>query len=372
MKIVLLSAASSIHTVRWANGLSDRGHEVHVVSQHPVGEPFCPAVRLHLFPFRGVVGYFIMAPAVRMLMRKINPDVVNAHYASGYGTTGRLANVRPLVLSVWGSDVYDFPYKSPLHKWLVETNLRAADQIASTSRCMADQTRILLPEFTDISIIPFGVDLQSYVGIQSEVTTYDSKLVIGTVKTMKPKYGVDTLIRSFALLLNAMRLNPEVRFHELELRLIGGGEQTDELKALAHSLGVADRVNFIGQIPHTQVPEELANFDIFVALSRYDSESFGVAVIEAGAAGLPVVVSDAGGLPEVTVDGQTGFVVKRDNPQAAAEVLEKLVLEDELRRCMGHAGKVHVADNYSWDVCVDRMLAVYEDTVRVFESRKSS
>ncbi|EKO3697821.1 glycosyltransferase [Vibrio metschnikovii] len=362
MKIVLLSGASSIHTVRWANGLSSVGHEVHVITQHPIVDPFESNVNLHVFPYRGVFGYFTMVPAVRKFLREIKPDIVNAHYASGYATTARLVGYRPWVLSVWGSDVYDFPHKSPLHKWLVKKNLRAADQVASTSFCMADETRTLTPELIDISITPFGVDLNAYANLNLEATEQKPKLVIGTVKTMEPKYGIDTLIEAYALLLKSLKAKPDLDAPELELRLVGGGEQTIELQALAQRLGVAESVNFVGRVPHTEVPQELAKLDIYVALSR--SESFGVAIIEAGAAGRPVVVSDAGGLPEVTVKDKTGFVVPRENPQAAAIALEKLVLDAELRHRMGCAGQTHVAKQYSWDACIEKMLGVYTDIIQ--------
>ncbi len=363
MKIVLLSGASSIHTVRWANGLSNAGHEVHVITQQPVVDPFDSAIKVHLFPYRGVLGYFTMVSAVRKLLRTIKPDIVNAHYASGYGTTARLVGYHPWVLSVWGSDVYDFPHKSPLHKWMVKKNLRAADQVASTSHCMADETRTLTPELMDIAITPFGVDLNAYVGLKPEAAEHKPKLVIGTVKTMKPTYGVDTLIEAYALLLKSLKTKPELDAPELELRLVGGGEQTVELQALAQRLGVAESVNFVGRVPHTEVPQELAKLDIYVALSRI--ESFGVAIIEAGAAGRPVVVSDAGGLPEVTVEGETGFVVPRENPQAAAAALEKLVLDAELRHRMGASGQAHVARHYSWDACIETMLGVYDKTLTI-------
>ncbi|MBE0440395.1 MAG: glycosyltransferase [Gammaproteobacteria bacterium] len=363
LKIALLSGASSIHTVRWANGLSSDGHEVHVITQQPIVDPFDSAVKVHLFPFRGAFGYFTMVPAVRRLLRKIKPDIVNAHYASGYGTTARLVDYHPWVLSVWGSDVYDFPHKSPLHRWLVKKNLRAADQVASTSYCMADETRSLTPELADIAITPFGVDLNAYAGLKPEVAEQKPKLVIGTVKTMKPKYGVDTLVEAYALLLKSLKAKPELNTPDLELRLVGGGEQTAELQALAQRFGVAESVNFVGRVPHTEVPQELAKLDIYVALSRLDSESFGVAIIEAGAAGRPVVVSDAGGLPEVTVEGKTGFVVPREDPQAAADALKKLVLDAELRHRMGVAGQLHVAKHYSWDACIETMLGVYDKTV---------
>lgn len=368
MRIALLAAGSSIHTVRWANGLSAAGHDVYVISQHRNIDPLDSAVKVHLFPFRGALGYFTMVPAVRKLLREIQPELVNAHYASGYATTARLVGCRPWVLSVWGSDIYDFPYKSPLHKGLVNKNLRAADQVASTSHCMAEQIRSFAPGLKDIAITPFGVDLSLYAGIQPEKPGNKAKLVIGTVKTMKPKYGIDTLIEAYALLVQRFQSKPDLKAPGLELRLVGGGDQTAELQTLAERLGVADSVRFIGRVPHSQVPSELAMMDIYVALSR--SESFGVAILEAGAAGRPVVVSDAGGLPEVTVDSETGFVVPRDDPQAAAYALEKLALNASLRQRMGVMAQRHVAENYSWEACVRTMLAVYDKTIQEFRKGK--
>jgi glycosyltransferase involved in cell wall biosynthesis len=225
---------------------------------------------------------------------------------------------------------------------------------------MAEQTRSLTPELKDIAITPFGVDLEAYKTISPGAPTVKSKLVIGTVKTMRPKYGIDTLIRAYAILVNRLAAHENLSSPELELRLVGGGDQIPELKVLAEELGVSKSVNFVGRVPHIEVPNELAKLDIYVALSRMDSESFGVAIIEASAAGKPVVVSDAGGLSEVTVEGETGFVVPRDNPEEAAYALERLVGDAQLRHSMGIAGQQHVAKNYCWNVCIKKMLEVYE------------
>ncbi|QFU01502.1 GDP-mannose-dependent alpha-(1-6)-phosphatidylinositol monomannoside mannosyltransferase [Halomonas sp. THAF5a] len=365
MKIVLLAASNSIHTVRWANGLSDAAHEVHVITQHPIADPFDPAVKVHSLPFRSVLGYFTMVPAVRKLICEIQPDIVNAHYASGYGTTARLVGYHPWVLSVWGSDIYDFPHKSPLHKWLARRNLLAADRVASTSYSMAEETRALVPDLDDIAITPFGIDLSKYSAINPVPAEQRHSLVIGTVKTMSCKYGVDTLIEAFALLIERLHSHPELKAPKLTLRLVGDGEQSADLEVLASRLGVSGSIEFVGRVPHEKVPEELARIDIYVALSRL--ESFGVAILEAGAACRPVVVSDAGGLPEVTIEGKTGFVVPRENPQAASEALERLVLHPELRHCMGLAAQHHVGKNYSWDACIHEMLGVYEKTISNFQ-----
>lgn len=363
MKIALLSGASSIHTIRWANGLNAAGHEVLVISQQPLLEPMDKRVTVHLFPYRGVLGYFTMVPAVKKLLAKIKPDIVNAHYASGYGTTARLVGYQPWLMSVWGSDVYDFPKKSFLHKELVRKNLLAANAVASTSVCMAEQTRSFTPELKNIVITPFGVDTAYYQSLTSALAERDNSqsIVIGTVKTLASTYGIDTLLQAFALLLqNFVQTHPELE-KKLSLRLVGAGPQEIELKALAQDLAINERVTFVGRVDSLDVPKELEKLDVYVALSR--RESFGVAIIEAGTAGRPVVVSDAGGLPEVVLDGKTGLVVPRENPQAAADAIGKLVLDRDLRILMGEAGKQHVETTYSWDACVNTMVQVFEQTI---------
>lgn len=363
MKIVLMSGASSIHTIRWANGLSEAGHEVHVISQHAACDKFVSTVVVHYLPFRGVLGYFLMVPEVRRLLRLIRPDIINVHYASGYGTTARLAKVRPYVLSVWGSDVYDFPGKSPFHKWLVRKNLVAADVVASTSHCMAERTRQIAPEIESIPVTPFGVDMQSYAGIEA-LPASNEKLVIGTVKSMAYKYGIDTLIESFALLYERLQQSHPDLAEKLSLRLVGDGPQLRELQQLAKDLNVSERTEFVGRVPHQEVPTQLEKLDIYVALSRLDSESFGVAIIEAGAARRPVVVSDAGGLPEVTLDGETGLVVPRENSVVASQAIERLVLNPDLRVLMGEAGRKHVEKTYNWDVCIEKMEDVFNAAIQ--------
>lgn len=369
MRIVLLSGASSIHTLRWANGLSDAGQEVHVISQHPLLESLNKNVTVHLLPYRGILGYFTMVPAVKKLLVQINPDIVNAHYASGYATTACLVDYKPWLLSVWGSDVYDFPNKSFLHKWLVRKNLLSANAVASTSICMAAETRSLTPELKNIAITPFGVDTPYYQSLTSPLSARDNStsIVIGTVKSLASKYGIDTLLQAFSLLLKEFKQLDSDLEKKLKLRLVGTGPQEAELKELAQKLDISERVIFVGRVESLDVPNELDKLDIYVALSRLDSESFGVAIIEASAAGRPVVVSDAGGLPEVVLDGKTGIIVPRENPQVAANAIKELVLDRELRIKMGNSGREHVVKNYSWDTCVNMMINLYKKTISEYK-----
>jgi glycosyltransferase involved in cell wall biosynthesis len=353
MTISLLSAASSIHTVRWANAYAERGHTVHLISLHAASEGLSKEVILHHLPFMAGMGYLLNGPGIASLIRRLGPDVVNAHYATGYGTMARWCKDFPLVLNVWGSDVFEFPASSFLHRaWLLR-NLRSADRLVSTSSFMAKRTASLGGALPPITVVPFGVDTTRFA--PGPARPPGSALVVGTVKTLLPKYGIDTLLEAFAHVLS------KADWIDVRLRIVGGGPEEATLKALAERLKVSDRVDFIGAVPHARVPEELRAMDVYVALSRADSESFGVAVIEASACGLPVVVSDAGGLPEVVRDGITGTVVPRDNPAQAAAALLSLIRDAAERQQWGQAGRSHVMEHYEWNVCVDRMLGVLDD-----------
>lgn len=347
--VALLGAANSIHLQRWACALADRGLQVSVITQHGEGALAYPApISLHVLPWRGPAGYFINAWALRALLRRLKPDLLHAHYASGYGNLARLAPWPRRMLSVWGADVYEFPAGGWLQRRLLLRCLRAADRLASTSEAMALQVRRLWPQAGPIDITPFGVDTARF----TPMPVAPRPLVIGTVKTLAPKYGIDTLLRAFAL------AQPRLP-HDAGLLLVGDGPQRDELVALAAHLGVTGRVRFAGAVAHAQVPAWLQQMDVYVAASRDDSESFGVAVVEASACGLPVIVSDAGGLPEVVEDGVTGVVVPRQNPQVLADAIVSLAAAPERRARFGAAGRARVLQRYDWPHCVDLMLASY-------------
>lgn len=351
MRILFLAAANAIHTVRWVNGLAARGHQIVLASAHVPREPLHPEVDYRRLSVPAPAGYFLNVRPLQQLLRAVQPDLLHAHYASGYGTLARLSGFHPTLLSVWGSDVYAFPETSPWHRQLLCHNLRFADQLASTSAAMAHRTAALLAGQTapDLAVIPFGVDIELF---QPSERLPSRPFCIGTVKTLAPQYGIDYLLRAFALA-RLQGLPPSVR-----LRIVGGGPQEKALKQLALSLHLEPVVDWLGSVPHVEVPQHLKALDLYVALSR--QESFGVAVIEASAAGLPVLVSDVGGLPEVVSDGHTGWVVPSGDLTAAAERMRWTCQHAEAARAIGQAGREWVAARYDWAVCLDAMEALYQ------------
>jgi len=263
---------------------------------------------------------------------------------------------------VWGNDVYEFPLRSAWHKKFLRRNLHEATQLASTSHAMARVTEQTTTE-RHIHITPFGIDEQQFAPLETLPVKSTDTLVVGTVKTLKPKYGIDTLIRAFAEVVKQWQGS-----QRLKLVIAGGGPQLAELQALAKQLEVIDAIEFTGQVAHAEVPRILNQLDVYVALSRYDSESFGVAILEASACELPVVVTDTDGPAEVTEQDRTGLIVPRENPEAAAQAILTLLNTPELRQKMGKQGREHVLKHYTWQHSVDIMLDAYEQTIKAFHA----
>lgn len=358
MNIVLLANAASIHTIQWVTYMTKAGVKVSVIFQDEKGQEFPDDIPVYLTPYKGNLGYFLNVFFVKKILKNIKPDLIHAHYASGYGTLAKLVDYHPYILSVWGSDIYDFPYKSKLHHWLVQKNLYAADKLSSTSHCMMAQTLKIAPKLSPFDVVSFGVDIHKFIAVEK---SNKNEIVIDTVKILSGKYGIDLSIKSFSILKKKLSISHAEIASKLRLRIVGGGELKPILKRLSCKLDIDDVTAFVGKVFHVQAPSELNKLDIYVALSRLDSESFGVAIIEAGAVKIPTVVSNVGGLPEVVQDQKTGFVVPKENPEAAAEVLEFLVLNEQERLKIGENAQIFVNENFTWESCVEKMLIFYRE-----------
>lgn len=350
MKILFVSAGKSIHTVRWVNELAERGHEIHLVfckNHKPNYNKLNEKINCHTLPFSTPFGYYLNAVALKKINKKVNPDAINVHYASGYGTLSRLARLPNTVLSVWGSDVYDFPNQSKFKEKTLRKNLKYASQLASTSNVMAEQTRKFLDDKSKpIVITPFGVDISKFKPIDNFKD--ESKILIGTVKALSKKYGITDSIKAFKLLYEDFMLTDNKLANKLYYEIYGDGEQKEEIEHLIKSLSLEERVTLKGYVENNDLPKILNTFDIFVANSIYNSESFGVAAIEAMACGVPVLVSDADGFKEVVENEVTGLIVEKQNIKQIYQAMAKCVLDKSIRQEYGNNGRIRVVKLYDW------------------------
>jgi glycosyltransferase involved in cell wall biosynthesis len=364
MRLFILANSNSTHTIKWVNSLAQRGNMIYLYSLEKTNDVkyyvnaniilIDAAYPLNNFD-RSILKIFKIASnflQVRKHLKQINPDILHAYYATSYGLLGALCFFKPFLISVWGSDIFDFPNKSMIHKSVLKFNLNSADKILSTSHIMAQETQTYCDKV--ILVTPFGVDLEKFKMINCS-KFIENSIVIGTVKTLSSNYGIDYLIKAYKIVKDAHTCLP------LKLLIVGDGEDRAKLEALCKKLNIFEDVIFTGQVENEQVPYFLNMLDIYVALSV--SESFGVAIIEASACEKPVVVSRVGGLPEVVENEITGFVVESRNASAAASAIERLVLDKDLRADMGKLGRQRVTELYNWEENLDLMINILETSV---------
>lgn len=341
MRILFLGDASSVHIQKWAAYFSSNGYEIGIISLHNAVVPNVTVYSIdnsNSYNINDVskLKYIFKISRIREIINKFKPDILHAHYASSYGLLGALSEFHPYIISVWGSDIFEFPRKSYLHKKLIEFNLKAADYICSTSDIMAKETQKYYNK--EVLVTPFGVECDMFKPMP-EYRSND-KIIVGTVKSLEKIYGVEYLIKAFSILTEKYPKAP------IELHIAGKGSEENHLKELSHSLNMAHRIKFLGFVPHEEVFKVLNSFSVAVFASNF--ESFGVATIESSACGIPVVVSKVGGLLEIAVNGVTGFVVPPRDPEAIAEAIEKIIFNKQLMEKMSENGRRYVLEKYEW------------------------
>jgi glycosyltransferase involved in cell wall biosynthesis len=357
MRIAFLAHIRSVHARRTARWLAARGHRVDFITAHP---GHLEGVHVHSLghgedvPSRAL-SFARLAMRLRALVREIDADVLFVRFATTYGFLAALSGFHPYLLQVTGSDIL---VRTPLQRFLLQWTARAgvkrADAIAATSRLLADQADRWTAGTRRTHLIPEGVDLRRF---EPAATRAEEGYVVGSVKTLKPIYGIEYLIRAFPKVLEEI---PEAR-----LLVVGDGPSRRDLEGLAASLLPAGSYEFAGRVPHDDVPGWLARMDVLAMPTLY--ESFGVSALEASAMELPVVASAAGGIPEAVRDGETGILVPPGNPPALAKALIQLGRNPSLRLQYGRAGRRLVEAHFDWQ----KNMTAMEDLVQRLARRPS-
>lgn len=356
MKICLLGDNGSVHVQKWVHALAKENEiELHVIT-FDRGIKFEGVIYHYLKPFfNNKLDYFFNVSLLKRLIDEIKPDLLHAHYATSYGYMGARTNFHPFIITGWGSDIFDSP-KNILMKMILKYSLKKADAVS----VLTEITQKEIKKLTDkkAELIPFGVDVKLFSNKKNEEEK-DAYFRIGAIRTLSAKYGIEYLIRAFALL--------HSKYDNLKLEIVGDGDQRLYLEQLAKELNIAEKTKFYGYVSQTKdfktYIQLLRGFDVFVIPSVLDSETFGVAAVEAMACGLPVVSANIGGLPEVVDDNETGILVPVRDAQAIADALEKLIENTTLRNYFGHNGRIKVEKNYDWKMSVEKMKSLYQSVL---------
>lgn len=344
--------------------LARRGHDVHFISYD---KPF----RLDDFQehvhFHGVEAanypVFKYPPYIMALANKLaevaereDLDLIHAHYAVPHATAVMLANQMlggrlKTVTTLHGTDVTIMSDEDSLRQ-VMAFSVNQSDVITAVSADLAAVATKAINPVRPIQMVHNFINLSEYqrcgdCGIRKSLNIGADERVIVHTSNFRPVKRIEDVIRIFDGILKAM---------PARLLLVGDGPELNKAYELARSLGVLDRIEFLGK--QSRVVKILSAGDLFLLPS--EKESFGLAALEAMACEVPVVASRAGGLSEVIVHGETGWLADVGDVDGMIEGALHILSDNQTHRLYAEAARVRA------EACFDaeRLVSQYEDIYR--------
>jgi len=294
---------------------------------------------------------------VRRLLRQLAPDVVNAHApVPGLADIAAWVSPAPVVLSYHAGSLAK-------GRRGVDLLLRAYERIvlprvfARCRRLVAVSPVALTYATGRADLVPPGVDSERFRPRTPVEHRPRRLLYVGRVERSSRWKGLEVLVDSLVQLRD---LVPGVG-----LDVVGDGDDLTYLQERAARLGVADLVTWHGAVDHDHLPARYDGAAVVVLPSLTESESFGMTLVEAMAAGCPVVGSAVGGIPFVIRDGVDGLLVPPGDAVALAEAVAGLLLDPDRRKDLGRSGREAAESRWDWRHQERRMVDVLREVADV-------
>lgn len=324
---------------------AEQRHGINVL--HP-RYPLLPKIGMNLTPWLMAMA---MRPVIRKLMRHGEQfDAIDAHYFYPDGVAAVMLGrtfEKPVVITARGSDLnvitqYTIPRR--MIRWAATH----AAGLITVCQALKDVLVDLGVPADKVTVLRNGVDLKMFQPAPDRAALRRSLNITGTallsVGNLIESKGHDLAIRALLDLPDTCLL------------LAGGGVEENNLRALARSIGVTDRVTFLGTVKHDALRDYYGAADLLVLASR--SEGWANVLLEAMACGTPVVASDVGGSPEVVAAPEAGLLMPERTTAALVGAVKSL-----LEHYPDRAATRQYAEQFSWDATTQGQLDLFERVI---------
>jgi N-acetyl-alpha-D-glucosaminyl L-malate synthase BshA len=348
--------------------LSKRGHEIHFITySQPVRlELLSNNVHFHEvnvpdYPLFHYQPYELALSSKLVDMVKLHKiDVLHVHYAIPHAYAAYMAkkmlheegiNV-PIVTTLHGTDI-TLVGSHPFYKSAVAFSINKSDAVTSVSQSLKDDTLRLFNITNEIKVIPNFIDLAKYTNhftdCQRALMATDNEKIITHISNFRPVKRIQDIIKVF------YEIQKEI---PAKLMMVGEGPEKEPAELLCERLGIEDKVVFFGK--SHEIDKILCFSDLFLLPS--ETESFGLAALEAMASGVPVISSNTGGIPEVNKQGVSGFLSNvGDIDDMAKNAL--YILKDDAVLAEFKANAKKEAQQYDIHKIVPYYEAIYNDAM---------
>ncbi|MBL7946223.1 MAG: N-acetyl-alpha-D-glucosaminyl L-malate synthase BshA [Flavobacteriales bacterium] len=347
--------------------LADKGHIIHFITydrpvrlrDHP--NVFYHEVRVSDYPLFDYQPYELVLTSKLVDVAKFaGLDVLHVHYAIPHASAAWMAQrilaaegLRlPFVTTLHGTDI-TLVGRDPSFEPVITFSMERSDAVTAVSESLKRDTYTHFPLKREVQVIPNFVCVDQYshvpdTGLRARYAPNGERLVVH-VSNFRPVKRVQDVVGMFKL------LNQRI---PSRLLLIGDGPERQRIETICRQSSGCDAIQFLGKM--TRPEEVMASCDLFALTS--DSESFGLAALEAMACGVPVVSTDTGGLPEVNIHGVSGLLSGVGDVEAmAANALS--ILSDEVAHQRYREGALEQARRFDLQIVLPRYERLYESVV---------
>jgi N-acetyl-alpha-D-glucosaminyl L-malate synthase BshA len=364
---------SGVVATELGKALADNGHQVHFVTYNQPARLdffsenlFYHEVAVSKYPLFEYPPYELaLASRLVDVVRFEKLDILHVHYAIPHASAAFMAKqilmtygiYIPVVTTLHGTDI-TLVGKDRTYQPVVTFSINKSDGVTAVSENLRKDTLEFFEIENEIRVIPNFIDLTRFSlkakdHFKKAIAPAGEKILIHTSNFRKVKRTID-VIQIFA------KISEKI---PSKLLMVGDGGERSDCEQLARDLGVSDNVRFLGK--QDAIEEILSVSDLFLMPSQ--SESFGLAALEAMACKVPVVSSNAGGLPELNIDGVTGFLREIGDVDGMAEKAI-YILEDEDRLKTFKENALARAKEFDLSI----ILPVYENYyIEVIEKSKA-
>ncbi len=337
---------SGVVATELGKALAAKGHQVHFISYSQPARLdffnpniFFHEVSIYKYPLFEYVPYeTILASKIVDIVKQYKLNVLHVHYAIPHASAALMARSilseqgihTPIVTTLHGTDI-TLVGKDPTYEPVVSYSINHSDAVTAVSESLKKDTYANFHIEKDIHVIPNFIDFSRFVKQKKEhfkkaIAPQNEKILVHTSNFRKVK-RIEDVVKVFALVAKKI---------PSKLLLIGDGPERTHIELLCRESGVCDKITFLGK--QDQIEEILSVCDLFLLTS--ETESFGLAALEAMACEVPVISTDSGGIPEVNIHGVTGYLSHvGDVKDMAANAVKILKDEKVLKKFKANALK---------------------------------
>lgn len=286
----------------------------------------------------------------RELINRFKPDLIQVGPLS---TAAAVLDEKlgvPVLAVSWARDLLYDVRESDWCKEVAVSAIKMSNYFLVDCKSVRDAALKLGAISDAISIVPWGVDLQSFKFFQRKTLNNTPKIV--SIRSLEQIYSVSTLLEAARELLSLKATQ------QYEFVIAGAGSHEKVLESLAKSFGLSNSTRFIGRIPECDLPRELLKCDVYVSTSPVDGSS--ISMLQAMALGLPCIVTDIPSNREWIEHGTNGLLYEPNNSRALADLLREATANSKLLNSLAQKARKTVEERADWNKGRKLIAEIYE------------